>query len=75
MWRIWNWLFGWDYVAVGYGNIHFIRRVRKLPDGTPYIRVLDTIERLQKDGRTNYQNEYIPMTWNAEAMAPKFTRP
>ena len=36
MWRIWNKLFGWQYVMFRYGSSICIRRVRTLPNGDTY---------------------------------------
>ena len=38
-WRVFNKLFGWDYVAVNYGYSTFIRKVYKTKAGESYVMV------------------------------------
>lgn len=39
MWRLFNWLFGWDYIYFDYGYYGYgVRRVRKLPNGAAWYQ-------------------------------------
>lgn len=37
MFKIWNWLFGWDYVHLKIYGVELIRRVRYTHDGERYV--------------------------------------
>lgn len=39
MWKVWHWLFGWDYVWVNFDFDDYVRKVRKTPNGIEYIMI------------------------------------
>ena len=57
MYRLWNYLFGWDYILWKNCLYKGVSRVRVLPNGTPYYLEygrMDTFE-LIKDNNEVYQ--------------------
>ena len=43
MWKLWHWLFGWEYVAVSFWSGMEARRVHTSPKGNKYVQVGDNI--------------------------------
>jgi len=44
MWRLWNKLFGWEYVVIPWAfSDTKVVRVRYTQDGVPYLKVYDRI--------------------------------
>jgi hypothetical protein len=51
MWKLWNKLFGWDYVLFQFGNQPYIRRIVKTPKGVEYVKIYGTICVVGEAGR------------------------
>lgn len=64
MWRLWNFLFGWHYVALRYGSSDYICRVRVDGDGEPYADCYGEIIHL-KDPTAN---SWTPLTFRREEL-------
>ena len=66
MWRLWNKLFGWHYVALTSHMLEYryLRRVRKTKSGMPYVEFTpNTLWFLLKDGETDSGYKWVSLTW------------
>jgi hypothetical protein len=64
MWRIFNILFGWDYVYWENSCDHGISRVYKSPDGTVWFyryKITKVIDTINSEGKTN--RFHPPVVW------------
>jgi hypothetical protein len=70
MWKLWNWLFGWDYVHIGIGGTFFIRPICFDGDNIPYVSLAGEHIILSETER-----EWYPLTCPRSKYDPLFPFP
>lgn len=67
MWFVWltNRLFGWHWIAVQFGYTDYFRRIKRAPNGRPYIKLYGDIEFLDEMHRPTK-----PLTWTEDNVRP-----
>ena len=67
MWKLWNKLFGWDYVSFQYGFSQIVRRVKAAPNELRYVTAYGEIIYIEPNGKmVGRYGKYVPLTWRKE---------
>jgi hypothetical protein len=62
MWKIWNKLFGWEYIHFQFGLGYFVKRVRLSPRGILYVKLAGQIYLINNEKFIHHNRKYTYLT-------------